>query len=185
LAEPGHVVAAGEVVVRLAHAGPREATINLPETLRPAIGSTATATLYSGAGQVGSARLRQLSDAADAQTRTFETRYVLEGAAAGAPLGSTVSITVADSSATAASATQVPLSAIYDNGHGPGVWSLVGGKAGLSVHWIPVTISGLGDETATVTRGLSPGQRFVALGAHMLHEGEPVVLSADKLAVAQ
>jgi RND family efflux transporter MFP subunit len=35
LAEPGQVVAAGQPVVRLAHAGPREATITLPETVRP------------------------------------------------------------------------------------------------------------------------------------------------------
>ncbi len=187
LAEPGHVVSAGEVVVRLAHAGPREATINLPETIRPAIASTAKATLYGGSGEVGSARLRQLSDAADTQTRTFDARYVLEGGAASAPLGSTVSIAVPDGSGGGSSASQVPLSAIYDNGHGPGVWSVVSGgdRSSLAVHWIPVAISGLGDETATVKRGLSPGQRFVALGAHMLHEGEPVVLSADKLAAVQ
>ena len=37
-------------------------------------------------------RLRQLSDAADPQTRTFEARYVLEGAAANAPLGATVTV---------------------------------------------------------------------------------------------
>src|SRR5438093_11519574 len=53
LAEPGQVVAAGQVVVRVAHAGPREAVIELPETLRPAIGSTGRATLY-GSGLTGS-----------------------------------------------------------------------------------------------------------------------------------
>src|SRR6185503_19017141 len=50
LAEPGQVVSAGQVVVRLAQAGRREAVIELPETLRPAIGSTGRATLY-GSGQ--------------------------------------------------------------------------------------------------------------------------------------
>ena len=78
LAEPGQVVVAGQVVVRVAHAGRREAVIELPETLRPAIGSTGRATLY-GSGLTGSAKLRQLSDAANRQTRTFEARYVLEG----------------------------------------------------------------------------------------------------------
>src|SRR6266581_258138 len=37
LAEAGQVVTAGQVVVRVAHAGRREAVIELPETLRPAI----------------------------------------------------------------------------------------------------------------------------------------------------
>src|SRR5213594_1528003 len=93
LAEPGQVVGAGQVVIRVAHAGQREAVIDLPETLRPAIGSTGRATLY-GSGLTGSAQLRQLSDAANRQTRTFEARYVLEGSLADAPLGSTVSIQI-------------------------------------------------------------------------------------------
>jgi RND family efflux transporter MFP subunit len=44
LAEPGQYVAAGQVVLKLAHSGPREAAVDLPETLRPAIGSRAVAT---------------------------------------------------------------------------------------------------------------------------------------------
>ncbi len=55
LVEPGQVVVAGQVVVRVAHAGRREAVIELPETLRPAIGSTGRATLY-GSGLTGSAK---------------------------------------------------------------------------------------------------------------------------------
>ena len=46
LAEPGQVLAAGQIVIKLAHAGPREATVNLPETVRPAIGSSAQARTY-------------------------------------------------------------------------------------------------------------------------------------------
>src|SRR5258708_10799055 len=48
LAEPGQVVTAGQIVIRLAHAGPREASVDLPETARPALGSEAQATLYGG-----------------------------------------------------------------------------------------------------------------------------------------
>lgn len=185
LAEPGQVVTAGQTVVKLAHSGPREATISLPETIRPAIGSSAKATLFGVAGETGSARLRQLSDAADAQTRTFDARYVLEGPAAKAPLGSTVTIAVADTSSGATIGNQIPISAILDVGHGPGVWKIVDDKGGQTVHWIPVSVTGIGDETATVTQGLSPGDKFVALGAHALHEGQSVVLSATKLAAIQ
>src|SRR5207247_69701 len=35
LSEPGQVVAAGQTVIQLAHDGPREALINLPEGVRP------------------------------------------------------------------------------------------------------------------------------------------------------
>src|SRR3954466_5773257 len=68
LAEPGQVVGAGQTVVRLARAGPREAVVALPETLRPALGTVVPARTYSGL--VGNAVMRQLSDAADPATRT-------------------------------------------------------------------------------------------------------------------
>ncbi|QWT21387.1 efflux RND transporter periplasmic adaptor subunit [Bacillus sp. NP157] len=174
LGEPGQVVTAGQVVVRLAHAGPREALVSLPETLRPAIGSTARATLYGNTGEAATARLRLLSDAADPATRTFEARYVLEGAAAQAPLGSTVVVHLPDAGQGTPS---VPVAAIFDNGKGPGVWLLRGKPA--SVTWRAVTLGSVSDESATVTAGLQPGDRFVALGAHQLHEGEPVRTSLD------
>jgi len=168
LAEPGQVVAAGQPVVRLAHAGPREATVNLPETERPTIGSAARATLFDGRSSV--ARLRQLSDAADPQTRTYEARYVLEGQAASAPLGSTVTLMIAGK-AEPAPGYRVPLGALHDAGAGPGVWVL---GAGDKVHWRRVQVAEIGVESATLTAGLKPGDRFVALGAHMLHEGQQV-----------
>jgi multidrug efflux pump subunit AcrA (membrane-fusion protein) len=65
----------------------------------------------------------------------------------------------------------VPLGAIYDRGQGAGVW-VVGSQARVS--WRPVKLASVGEETAVVAAGLQPGERFVALGAHMLHQGEPV-----------
>ena len=94
LAEPGQVVSAGQVVIRLARAGQREARVQLPETLRPAVGSEALAKRYGSESQPVTATLRLLSDAADATTRTFEARYVLNGALANAPLGSTVTLRI-------------------------------------------------------------------------------------------
>ena len=169
LAEPGQVVAAGQVVVRVAHAGPREAIVELPETLRPAIGSIGRATLY-GSGLTGSAQLRQLSDAANRQTRTFEARYVLADPLADAPLGSTISIQLAN--VEPHPALQVPIGAIFDAGHGAGVW-LVEGET-PRVTWRAVQIVRLGDEAALVVGNVKAGDRVVALGAHLLHEGEQV-----------
>lgn len=176
LAEPGQVVTAGQPVVRLARAGPREATISLPETIRPAIGSTASASVFNSEA-TGSARLRQLSNAADPQTRTFDARYVLEGASANAPLGATVTLKLADAKSDAAM--EVPLSSVFDNGRGPGVWIVDGSP--LKVSWRPIRLAGLGDETAMISGGLNPGERFVALGAHLLHQGQPVRVASDQV----
>jgi RND family efflux transporter MFP subunit len=57
--EPGQVVSAGQTVVRLAQAGPREAVVALPETIRPAIGSVAEAVVYGSDGRRHTAHLRQ------------------------------------------------------------------------------------------------------------------------------
>lgn len=171
LAEPGQVVSAGQPVVRLARAGLREAIVQLPETLRPAAGSEAQATLYGTGKQTVPAKLRLLSDAADPVTRTFEARYVLEGALANAPLGSTVTLHIADDKLPD-QVMQVPLAALYDPGKGPGVWEISGKPAKVS--WRSVQVQGLGDDAARVTGSLKPGEQVVALGAHLLHEGETV-----------
>src|SRR5207247_6356725 len=78
LSEPGQVVAAGQTVIQLAHDGPREALINLPEGVRPDLGTTASARL-SGQDQMHQASLRQLSDAAYAASRTVAACGVLAG----------------------------------------------------------------------------------------------------------
>lgn len=169
LAEPGQYVAAGEVVLKLAHSGPREAAIDLPETLRPAIGSRAVAILYGSAATVP-VRLRQLTDAADPLTRTFEARYVLEGPAAQAPLGTTVTVYLSASPPSADMS--VPLGAIDDEGRGPGVW--IYDRAASSVGFRPVRVVQLAAETAIVSGGVHLGEPIVALGGHLLYEGEHV-----------
>src|SRR4051812_38864632 len=120
LAEPGQVVAAGQTVVKLAHSGPREATVNLSETLRPAIGSPAQARMYGGTATPSPARLRQLSDAADPASRTYKARYVLDGEPSRAPLGATVTLSVVINGVSEAS--EVPLGALHDDGTSSGVW---------------------------------------------------------------
>ena len=168
MAEPGQVVAAGQLVLRLAHAGPREAVVSLPEAVRPALGSAATATLYNGTG-TGTARLRQLSDAADPRTRTFEARYVLCGDAANAALGSTVTIALTVAGETGV---RVPIAALHDAGKGPGIWVLAPDR--LHVRWRPVTLVALGDEDVTIGKGLRSGEQFVTMGAHLLRDGQSV-----------
>jgi RND family efflux transporter MFP subunit len=171
LAEPGQVVAAGGTVIKLAHAGVREASVYLPETVRPGIGSVAVARVYGGKATI-TARLRQLADAADPVTRTFEARYVLDGDTA--PLGATVSIEL-DGHADQVS---VPLGAITDRGSGPGVWVLAPG--GTAVSFRPVRVEKMGAEDALLSGGLRAGETVVALGAHLLSDGETVRVAGNK-----
>ena len=175
LSEQGQVVAAGQTVIQLAHDGPREALINLPEGVRPELDTTASARLY-GRDQMYQARLRQLSDAADPASRTFEARFVLEGEAASTPLGSTVTIELLAKQDSGDRSVMLPVGAIYDRGNGPGVW-IVDNKS--EVKFRPVTIASIGREEAVVSDGIGVGEKVVALGAHLLHEGQ-VVNAANK-----
>jgi RND family efflux transporter MFP subunit len=174
LGDPGQVVAAGQTVVQLAQAGPREAVVWLPETLRPDIGSEAEASVYGGNDLSGKARLRQISDAADPQTRTYEARYVLDGVAASAPLGSTVTIKIPD--ADRQSEVAVPVGAILDDGSRTGLW--VVNNATSTVKFTPVEIKRIGEETAFVT-GIGIGEQVVALGAHLLENGAAVRIASQ------
>ena len=168
LGEPGQVISAGQTVVQLAHSGPREALVALPETIRPQLGSSAEAEVY-GSDQPAPARLRQIADSADPQTRTYEARYVLEGNAASAPLGATVTVILAESGRQ--SDAEVPIGAVLDDGTRTGVWAL--DNDATTVRFVPVRIKRLGEETAVVA-GIDVGQQVVALGAHLLRDGTAV-----------
>ena len=174
LGEPGQVVSAGQTVVRLAQAGPREAVVMLPETIRPAIGSVAEASVYGSDGRRYTAHLRQLSDSADAQTRTYEARYVLDGEAAAAPLGATVTIRL--KSRAGQPEVQVPLGAVLDDGRKTGVWVFDGATS--TVHFRPVKLVRVSGETAVIS-GLSSGDPVVSIGAHLLQEGALVRTSYE------
>jgi len=122
------------------------------------------------------ARLRELSDAADPASRTFAARYVLEGESASAPLGSTVTIELL-AKQTSVQCVQLPVGAIHDRGNGPGVW-IVDDKS--EVKFRSVTIASIGKEEVVVSGGVQAGEKVVALGAHLLHEGQIVNLPNEE-----
>jgi multidrug efflux pump subunit AcrA (membrane-fusion protein) len=76
---------------------------------------------------------------------------------------------------------EVPIGAITDRGKGPGVWVL--NRNSSSVSFRRVTVLRLGDEDAILSGGLEPGERIVALGAHLLSEGQQVRVAIEKAAI--
>ncbi len=178
LGEPGQVVTAGQPVIRLAKAGPREALVWLPENLRPEVGAEALAAVY-GRPTEEKAVLRQISSAADPQTRTYETRWVLDGASSSAPLGATVTISIPNKDDQIKA--EVPVGALLDDGRRTGVW-VVNDKSS-SVHFQEVKVERIGEERAVVSN-LKLGETVVALGAHLLQEGTSVRTGTEKTEAA-
>ena len=172
LAEQGSVVGVGQTVIQLAHKGAREASVDLPETIHPEINSKAQAKLFSK-DECISVQLRQLSNAADSQTRTFEARYILSGEVANAPLGSTITVYLDEKNDN--DKIEILLSAITNEGNGTGVWIYNSDSSTISFR--KIEIDSLTVETALIKSGLSSEDKIVSLGAHFLHEGQIVRVS--------
>ncbi|MGP4727541.1 efflux RND transporter periplasmic adaptor subunit [Agrobacterium deltaense] len=179
LGEPGQVVAAGQTVVRLAKAGAREALVWMPENIRPKVGASAYAAVYGREGEA-KAVLRQISASADPRTRTYEARWVLEGAAATAPLGATVTVKIPNDDAQ--SHAEVPVGSVIDDGTRSGVW-VIDSKAS-TVHFREIKVERLGEEDAIVS-GVKPGEDIIALGAHLLTDGAIVRTTVEKAEAAK
>jgi RND family efflux transporter MFP subunit len=178
-AEPGQVVAAGQPVIKLARDGAREAEIFLPEGSQRWADSQAEAILYVDRDRVFPARLRELSAIADPATRTFRARYVLGGAGEGASLGSTVTVELALDLRSRDATHDVPLGAIFDFGDGTSVWKLDPARNIVTAE--PVTVVRLREERAEVVSGLAEGDQIVALGAHLLKDGQRVRVATTRL----
>jgi len=168
-AEAGQVAGVGQPVIRVAMAGAPEAVVGLPDASHTP-GETATVTIFGAQTSTHSARLRQISAAADPSTRLFEARYVVDAPLTDAPLGSTVTVSPAVARASSPGL-DIPLSALVDKGDGTKVWAI---DAAGRVRAKSVKVSRLNEETATVTEGLSQGDVIAAAGAQLLHEGEVV-----------
>jgi RND family efflux transporter MFP subunit len=181
LGEPGQVVTAGQTVVRLARQGPREAEVYLPEGVEQQPGDIAEAALYAKPNETSPARLRELSAIADVLTRTYRARYVLSGKNEQAPLGATVTVRLSDLSSDRVSY-DISVGAIFDSGGGPSVWVVDPSSRRVSAR--AVTVTKLGEERATVTGGLNTGERIVALGAHLLKQGEKIDFAPSSLDTA-
>lgn len=173
LAESGQVVAAGQPVFNLAPDGEREVAIALPETevAKLAVGMPAEVTLWAQGDKAPplAGKIREISPAADPLTRTYAARIALSAAPARLPLG--LSATVRFPGLTAGQAVQIPLSAIVHKEQAPAVW-IIG--ADNTVQLRPVTLGAFSDKWASVSGGLSGGEKIVTAGANRLTMGEKV-----------
>lgn len=72
---------------------------------------------------------------------------------------------------------QVPIGSLLDKGKGAGVW-VINGKT-QKVTWRSVVVKQVDDEYAYVTGNIQSGDQIVALGAHLLREGELVRIASQ------
>ncbi|MBZ0145146.1 MAG: efflux RND transporter periplasmic adaptor subunit, partial [Rhodocyclaceae bacterium] len=173
-AEAGQVVAAGQTVLRVAEGSEREIVVAVPEAdvekVRAAEGFEVT--LNSVAGRSWAGRLRELSPAADAQTRTFTARIAVPQADEAVRLG--MSARVAAKVGRGDTAPALPLSAFVTRNDQANVW--VVDPATQTVKLTRVETDGVAGNALRVKGGLAPGQLVVTAGANLLEDGQKVRL---------
>jgi len=186
-AEVGQVVGAGTPVLRLAHDGPREVWIAVPEDRAPLItaGMAGQVRLWTGLsgshGQTLPARVREVAGSADRVTRTFAVKLTLP-AGVDVPLGATAYVRLDGSGADAARPAQgmrLPTSALQRSGEDTVVWVFDPDAQTVQPRVVQVITA---DGNDAVVTGLDPGQEVVAAGVHVLSPGQTVTRFAGPAA---
>lgn len=172
-AEVGQVVAAGMPVLRLAHDGPRDVVFSVPEDraawLHALIGKRGALTVKPwGRAQTVPGTVREVSAAVDPVTRTFTVKA--DVGKTDLTLGQTVSVDI--ETERSASAIHVPLTAVFEKAGKSSVWVLDANS--MTVHLQPITVSGVGADSVTVSSGLKSGQEVVTAGVHVLSPDQHV-----------
>lgn len=170
-AEPGQVVSAGQTIVRVARLDEKEALVALPETaLSAARGSDASVTLWAEPNRRIAARLRELSPQADPASRTYAARFTLDGTDEAVALGMTATVVLSPKDR--ARVARLPLSSVFDKGHGPRVF--VVDPASHTLVARPVEVAGYTDDSALISKGVEQGDQVVVLGVQTLEPGQSV-----------
>ncbi len=171
-AEVGQVVAAGQVVATLARDGASEVEIDVSEHRVGSHhhGQPASIELWTESGKQHAGRIREISPAADAVTRTYRVRVAFDDEAAAPRLGQTARVHFASS--TDSDEWLVPLSALYEKDGKPALWQV--DPQSRRVHLAVVDVERYGEDGALVARGLDGDNWIVTAGVHRLREGEVV-----------
>lgn len=173
-AEPGEVVGAGQMVVRVARQGGRDAVFDVPARVKEAAGGLdpeVTVALASDAKVRATGRVREVSPQANPVTRTFEVRVGLTDPPDAMRLGSTVTGSI---HLAGGGGIRVPAAALTSANGAPAVWVLDPATGTVAIRNVVVAQSGLAE--VVISEGLAPGDVVVTAGVQALRPGQKVRL---------
>jgi RND family efflux transporter MFP subunit len=172
-AEPGEVVQAGQMIVRVARREGRDAVFDVPARLLQSTPSNPeiTVSLVDDPAVTAMGRVREVSPQADPVTRTFEVKVGLTDPPAAMRLGSTV---VGRMKLDAAPVIDIPATALTELDRRPAVW-IVDPKS-LTVSLRNVEVARNDPATVGISEGLDTGEIVVTAGTQALHPGQKIRL---------
>jgi membrane fusion protein, multidrug efflux system len=172
-AEPGEVVQAGQMIIRVARKGGRDAVFDVPAQILRAAPSAPVidVQLANDPSVKAVGHVRQVSPQADPVTRTFQVKVGLSNPPEAMLLGAAVTGSM---QMDAVPLIEIPASALAKfDGH-PAVW--VVDPQTLAISARNVEILRFGPTTVTVSEGLTEGDVVVTAGVQALHPGQKVRL---------
>jgi membrane fusion protein, multidrug efflux system len=177
-ADTGQVVSAGQAVYGLAWSGDIDVTLDAAasDLGRIAVGQAASVTFPELPGRDFDAHVREITPAADPQSRTYRVKLTLAQPGQVVRLGmtgdATLSPVVVPGGAAAEGSFTLSTTAIFHQGNSPAVWVISEGNSTLELR--PVTVRSYSDHSTVVTGGLKDGETVVLAGVHTVYAGERV-----------
>ncbi|MGE8941348.1 efflux RND transporter periplasmic adaptor subunit [Leptospira interrogans] len=171
--EPGEVVQAGQMIVRLARQDGRDAVFDVPAQLLRTTPSNpeVDVRLTNDTSVTANGRVREVAPQADPVTRTFEVKVGLTNPPEAMRLGATVTGTIQTSSVPVI---EIPATALTKANDQPAVW--VVDPASRTVAIRNIDIGRFDPTSVTVSSGLDIGEIVVTAGVQALHPGQKVRL---------
>ncbi|MEJ2386185.1 MAG: efflux RND transporter periplasmic adaptor subunit [Chromatiaceae bacterium] len=172
-AEPGEVVRAGQMIVRVAQEGGKDAVFNVPAPLirEAPKDPTIIVALSDDPGIRTTGHVREVSPQADPTTGTYIVRVDLDEPPPEMRLGATV---VGSMKLTGDPAIRVPGTALTESEDAPAVWVVDGAKKSVSL--VQVRVLRYDAASAVIASGLNDGDIVVTAGVHALRPGQKVRL---------
>ncbi|MCI1004680.1 MULTISPECIES: efflux RND transporter periplasmic adaptor subunit [unclassified Herbaspirillum] len=172
-ANTGDVLSPGQPVYSLAWSGAVDVVTDVADRqlagLQP--GVAADVTLAALPGKTWKGRVREVSPAADPQSRTYRVKVTLEQPDASVRLGMTGEVTITPSNTTQTQVLLLPATALFHQGDKPAVW-VVGADGKLVLR--PVTVAAYGERSISLSQGVAASDKVVVQGVHTLTVGEKV-----------
>ncbi|QRM54392.1 efflux RND transporter periplasmic adaptor subunit [Sinorhizobium sp. BG8] len=171
--EVGQVVGGGQMVVRVAQLGDRDAVFQVPEATIQTTGGNARVDvqLLSNPNAKATGTVREISPTADPVTRNFTVRVGLDSAPDDFRFGSAVRGTIRLAGAPAA---RLPITALFSQGNQSAVWIV--DSADSTTKLVPVEVHRFDTSDFLVTKGLASGDNVVVAGVQQLRPGMAVRL---------
>ena len=175
-AEPGEVVQAGQMIVRIARQDERDAVFDVPAQLLRSAPTDAEISVHLSEDPTVTAtgRVREVGEQADPVTRTFQVKVGLTDPPPALRLGSTVTGSVQLNSAPVIT---IPASALTRVNQQPAVWIV--DPSSLTVSMRNIDVLRYDPGTVVVSHGLDTGDIVVTAGVQALHPGQKVRLLAQ------